>query len=34
VWWSGSVMEDCRVYVLVRDLEAARQALAEHEPEG
>ena len=32
VWWSGSVMEDCRVYVLAHELEAAREALAEHEP--
>jgi hypothetical protein len=34
VWWSGSVMEDCRVYVPRDELEAARRALAEREPEG
>ena len=36
VWWSGSVLEDCRVYVPVAEGEAARQALAERvadEPE-
>jgi hypothetical protein len=33
VWWSGSVMEDCRVYVSVDEVDAARQALAEREPE-
>jgi hypothetical protein len=32
VWWSGSVLEDCRVYVVVGEVEAARQALAEREP--
>jgi hypothetical protein len=33
VWWSGSVMEDCRVYVPVDERDAARQALAEREPD-
>ena len=33
VWWSGSVMEDCRVYVAVDERDAARQALAEREPD-
>ena len=35
VWWSGSVMEDCRVFVALEELEAAHQALAERveEPE-
>jgi hypothetical protein len=33
VWWSGSVLEDCRVYVLIGDAEAARRALAEREPD-
>ena len=28
-WWSGAVMEDCRVYVPLDQAEAARQALAE-----
>ncbi len=32
-WWSGSVMEDCRVYVPTGQLEAARQALVEREPD-
>jgi hypothetical protein len=32
-WWSGSVLEDCRVYVPLDEAEAARQALAETEPE-
>lgn len=32
-WWSGSVMEDCRVYVPIGEAEAARQALTEAEPE-
>jgi hypothetical protein len=27
-WWSGAVMEDCRVYVPLDQAEAARQALA------
>ncbi len=30
-WWSGSVMEDCRVYVPLDQAEAARAALAETE---
>jgi len=34
VWWSGSVMEDCQVYVPAVEAEPARQALAEREPEG
>jgi hypothetical protein len=33
VWWSGSVMEDCRVYVPVDERDAARLALAEREPD-
>jgi hypothetical protein len=33
VWWAGSVMEDCRVYVPVDELDAAREALAEREPD-
>jgi len=32
-WWSGSVMEDCRVYVTVDEAEAAHRALTEAEPE-
>jgi len=32
-WWSGSVMEDCRVYVTVDEAEAARRALTEIEPD-
>jgi hypothetical protein len=31
-WWSGSVMDDCRVYVPDGEAEAAREALAEREP--
>jgi hypothetical protein len=31
VWWSGSVFEDCRVYVPADELEAARRALTERE---
>lgn len=27
VWWSGSVFEDCRVYVPAGQLEAAREVL-------
>lgn len=33
VWWSGSVFEDCRVYVPVDQLEEARQVLGERENE-
>jgi len=33
VWWAGSVLEDCRVYVMEDEAEAARQALAEREPD-
>ena len=33
VWWSGSVLEDCRVYVPASEADAARAALAER-PEG
>ena len=34
VWWAGSVLEDCRVYVHQSDADAARAALAERpEPE-
>ena len=32
-WWSGSVLEDCRIYVTIDEAEAARQALSEAEPE-
>ncbi|HYW24551.1 MAG TPA: hypothetical protein VE953_10325 [Terriglobales bacterium] len=32
-WWSGSVMEDCQVYVTLDQAEAARKALTEAEPE-
>ena len=32
-WWSGSVLDDCRVYVKLDEAEAARQALVEAEPE-
>jgi hypothetical protein len=32
-WWSGSVLDDCRVYVPLDQAEAARQALVEAEPE-
>jgi hypothetical protein len=32
-WWSGSVLEDCRVFVTIDEAEAARQALVEAEPE-
>ena len=32
-WWSGSVLDDCRVYVRLNEAEAARQALTEAEPE-
>jgi hypothetical protein len=28
-WWVGSVMEDCRIYVVEAEAESARQALAE-----
>ncbi len=31
-WWSGSVMEDCRVYVSIDQATAAHEALAEREP--
>lgn len=33
VWWAGSVLEDCRVYVPEGEAESARHALAEREPE-
>jgi hypothetical protein len=33
VWWAGSVLEDCRVYVPDAEAEAARAALAERESE-
>ena len=33
VWWSGSILEDCRVFVTLGELEFARQALAEAEPD-
>jgi hypothetical protein len=33
VWWSGSVMEDCRVFVGLEELQAAHDALAEREDE-
>ena len=33
VWWSGSVMEDCRIYVPAAELDSARRALAEREPD-
>jgi hypothetical protein len=32
-WWSGSVLDDCLVYVPIDEAEAARQALTEAEPE-
>jgi hypothetical protein len=32
VWWSGTVLEDCRVYVPAEEAEAAREALREREP--
>jgi hypothetical protein len=32
-WWSGSVMEDCQVYVMLGQAEAARRALTEAKPE-
>jgi hypothetical protein len=32
-WWSGSVLEDCRVFVTLDEAAAARQALTEVEPE-
>lgn len=32
-WWSGSVLEDCFVYVTVAEADAARRALTEAEPE-
>jgi hypothetical protein len=32
-WWSGSVLDDCRIYVMVDQVEAARKALTEIEPE-
>jgi len=32
-WWSGSVLEDCQVYVTLDEAEAARRALTEAEPE-
>ena len=28
VWWAGSVMEDCRIYVPESEADAARAALA------
>jgi hypothetical protein len=34
VWWAGSVLEDCRVYVRESEADVARAALAEREPEG
>jgi hypothetical protein len=33
VWWAGSVLEDCRVYVLESEADAARAVLAEREPD-
>ena len=33
VWWSGPVAEDCRVYVPYDEVESARQALEEREPD-
>lgn len=33
VWWAGSVLDDCRVYVPDVEADAAREALAEREPE-
>jgi hypothetical protein len=32
-WWSGSVLDDCRIYVTIDEAEAARKALTEAEPE-
>jgi len=32
-WWSGSVLDDCRVYVPLDQAEAAQQALTEVQPE-
>ena len=32
-WWSGSVLDDCRIYVTLHEAEAARKALTEAEPE-
>ena len=32
-WWSGSVLDDCRIYVTIDEAEAARKALTEIEPE-
>ena len=32
-WWSGPVMEDCRVYVTIDQAVAAREALAERLPD-
>ncbi len=29
VWWSGSVLDDCRVYVPVDQAKEAREAIAE-----
>ena len=31
-WWSGPLMEDCRVYVSIDQATAAYEALAEREP--
>ncbi len=31
-WWSGPVIEDCRVYVPIDQATAAHEALAEREP--
>jgi len=30
VWWSGSVLEDCRVYVPAHQAGRAREILADH----
>src|SRR5215469_15955394 len=32
-WWSGSVLDDCRIYVTIDEAEAARKALTEAELE-
>jgi hypothetical protein len=32
-WWSGSVLDDCRIYVMVDEAGVARRALTEAEAE-
>ena len=34
VWWAGSVLEDCRIYVPEAEAETARELLENREPRG